>query len=240
MNSDLFPGQCKLFFSIFLLIFLPISSSFANRHIIEYLYIDANTGQSSGGHTAVKFQDTVFHFQFFPDKIFHIVRETWKSFRYTYTVVENRNIVIYAIAVKKRDYEKVLQRFQHLYLAREKQIRQLQLFQTDLDILLALSHPKKQYFSLQAAGYVEPKVGSETLPGMKPNVCRYKLVELRNQLTNFSFPQLRIHNLSFAKDSYTSAFAKYSFSKKYLSLVYAYQFCSLFCRRELRSGRTEE
>ncbi|MEM7182513.1 MAG: hypothetical protein AAF518_16485 [Spirochaetota bacterium] len=206
-----------------------MSTTSASTRTFEYLYVDANTGQSSGGHTAVKFQDTVFHFQFFPDKIFRIVRETWESFRYTYAVVENRNIVSFSIQVSQVNYEKVLQRFQHLYLAREKQIRQLEYFQTDVAILSTVLHPEKKYFSLPAAGYIVPKYASNRrlFPEINSKLCLSQLAKLKRQLQNFSFPEARIGKLSFAKDLYTNAFAKFSFSKKYLSLLYAYQFWSL-------------
>ena len=44
--------------------------------------MDANTGQSSGGHTGLKIGQYIYHFQYFDDKIFHIVRENWNEFKY--------------------------------------------------------------------------------------------------------------------------------------------------------------
>lgn|GEM_PF-5725135 len=63
----------------------PISSSF--------LYVESNTGESSGGHSALRFGDKVYHLQYsFRDSIFHIIREDWKDFRWHYGIRENRPI----------------------------------------------------------------------------------------------------------------------------------------------------
>lgn len=51
---------------------------------IDFLYIDANAGEAAGGHTALRLGDSVFHYQFFPDDTFLLVRESWDSFRFLY------------------------------------------------------------------------------------------------------------------------------------------------------------
>src|SRR5205823_2139643 len=46
-----------------LAIVFPIPA-WASDRFIEYLYIDANEGGSSGGHVAVRVDDDVFHFEY--------------------------------------------------------------------------------------------------------------------------------------------------------------------------------
>ncbi|MDD1649359.1 MAG: hypothetical protein LUO80_03050, partial [Methylococcaceae bacterium] len=61
-----------------MLAFAPLAG--ANpRERVEFLYIDANVGGSSGGHAAVKLGDTVYHFQN-DDGYTRLTRENWKRF----------------------------------------------------------------------------------------------------------------------------------------------------------------
>ncbi len=61
---------------------------------IDFLYIDANAGEAAGGHTALRLGDSVFHYQFFPDDTFLLVRESWDSFRFLYNDLHNRSLAI--------------------------------------------------------------------------------------------------------------------------------------------------
>ncbi|MBW2683443.1 MAG: hypothetical protein JRC69_07785, partial [Deltaproteobacteria bacterium] len=59
---------------------------------LEYLYVNANVGAAAGGHSAVKLGEDVFHYQFFPDERFLLVRESWDHFRLIYNSLLNRTI----------------------------------------------------------------------------------------------------------------------------------------------------
>ena len=67
----------------------PVEDSF-----YEIIYADANIGASSGGHCALKFRNTVYHYQMFPDGIFRLVRDEWPDFRRLYNDFENRTLGI--------------------------------------------------------------------------------------------------------------------------------------------------
>ena len=77
---------------------------------IDFLYINANAGEAAGGHTALRLGDSVFHYQFFPDATFLLVRESWDSFRFLYNDLHNRSIAMAslpldtAVAVKIRNH----------------------------------------------------------------------------------------------------------------------------------------
>jgi hypothetical protein len=60
----------------------------------QFIYIDANVGGSSGGHSALRLGNTVYHFQYFPDGLFKLVRERWPHFRYIYNDLENRTLYV--------------------------------------------------------------------------------------------------------------------------------------------------
>lgn len=59
-----------------------------------YLYVNSNTGAAAGGHVALKVDADVYHYQFFPDKRFLLVRESWNHFRLVYNRLRNRTIVV--------------------------------------------------------------------------------------------------------------------------------------------------
>ncbi|MBM9548889.1 hypothetical protein JWG40_17820 [Leptospira sp. 201903074] len=86
--------------------------------------MDSNSGQSSGGHSALRFGDRVYHLQYsFEDKIFHIVRETWEDFRFQYSVVQNRNIEFYEWEISEFAKRILRQKWNELYLIQETHIQ---------------------------------------------------------------------------------------------------------------------
>ena len=79
----------KWFLPAIILFFLA-SSSYAEQ--IEIIYVNANVGAAAGGHVGLKLDDDVFHYQFYPDGRFLLVRESWDSFRLIYNRLRNRTI----------------------------------------------------------------------------------------------------------------------------------------------------
>ncbi len=76
---------------------LALAEESADQHeevSIDFLYINSNAGEAAGGHTALRLGDSVFHYQFFPDATFLLVREPWDSFRFLYNDLHNRSIAI--------------------------------------------------------------------------------------------------------------------------------------------------
>ncbi len=67
---------------------------------IDFLYINANAGEAAGGHTALRLGDAVFHYQFFPDGTFLLVRESWDSFRFLYNDLHNRSIAMASLPLE--------------------------------------------------------------------------------------------------------------------------------------------
>jgi hypothetical protein len=67
---------------------------------MDFLYINANTGEAAGGHTALRLGDTIFHYQFFPDATFLLVREPWDGFRFLYNDLHNRSISTASLSLR--------------------------------------------------------------------------------------------------------------------------------------------
>ena len=87
--------------------FVSTFGIFSNERKIEFVYINSNSGQSSGGHSGIKIGPYLFHFQYYDDKIFHLVREKWTEFLYVYNSLDNRKVFKTEIKISEEDYEKI-------------------------------------------------------------------------------------------------------------------------------------
>nr|WP_244242680.1 hypothetical protein [Leptospira bouyouniensis] len=113
-----------LLYLLFVLFPIVSVSSQTHKNRYGFLYIDSNSGQSSGGHSALLLGDRVYHLQYsFEDQIFHIVRESWDDFRFQYGVVENRNIEFYEWNLSNSAKQILRQRWNELYLVQETHIQ---------------------------------------------------------------------------------------------------------------------
>lgn len=162
----------KAFFSvIFINLAVTTQSIFpqareANPSYFEFIYIDANSGQSSGGHTAVKFGDWVYHFQYYPDEIFHVVRESWFDFRLSYNILENRTLVITKIFPEGISPEFFETGFNKLYLIQEKHLNNEKNLYTDYKLLEFITQKDKNY-GAEGIGYLSRKKGSPLLTDLR-------------------------------------------------------------------------
>ena len=101
---------------------------------MEFLYSLANSGESSGGHTAIRIQEDVYHWQYKPDKIFYLVREPWIQFRLSYNSVQNRPIVITPLSPSKKGLENIERNFNRIYVLQTKQLETLHAMEEDLSL----------------------------------------------------------------------------------------------------------
>lgn len=84
------------------------------RRSLQYLYIEANEGGSSGGHVALALGDEVFHFQHRPPGVLVLVVDDLERFRYRYGVLENRAIHVSRIPVSEETYRLLVDHFRGL------------------------------------------------------------------------------------------------------------------------------
>ena len=103
---------------------------------LEFLYIDANTGGSSGGHTAIKLDDTVYHFQN-DEGYTRLARENWQRFRFIYNDVDNRNIHSATIALRTEDLQRIRDHLSLRFLTQNRQVDYLAALQRDEAFLAA-------------------------------------------------------------------------------------------------------
>ena len=215
--------RLKQFFIFLLFIFSLYATE--ESHSLDYLYVNANTGQSSGGHSAIRLGQLVYHFQYFPDKIFHIIREPWEEFRYVYGIQENRTILIRKINLSKKNYTFLLERMNEIYLYQRKELDNLEKLQNDARIIESILSGDQTLF-LKAAGYFSENSSSsrnyrslkrKIVDRLGSNFILKHLTFVRSQLNNYRIPL----PLSIQIDSNSNGFPKAveSFSIEYVDLL---------------------
>ena len=75
-----------------LLFILVTTARDSGASSLDFIYVNSNVGESAGGHTALRIDQRLFHYQFFPDERFLLVRERWPHFRHLYNELRNRSI----------------------------------------------------------------------------------------------------------------------------------------------------
>ena len=98
----------KLFLQTIILLFITCSSYAGN---LEILYVTANVGAAAGGHVGLRLDDDVFHYQFYPDDRFLLVRESWDSFQLVYNRLRNRTIYGVGCPVPDRAFTRIKDHF---------------------------------------------------------------------------------------------------------------------------------
>ena len=88
---------------------------------VDYLYIHANEGGSSGGHAAIRFGEWTFDFQHSAEGLLQMRRQDSGRFQYVYRVLENRGMELSRVAVSADTYERLRSGFQQRFLVQERQ-----------------------------------------------------------------------------------------------------------------------
>lgn len=89
---------------------------------VDYLYVDANEGGSSGGHAALGVDGQVFHYEYLPPGILVPRRDSFDHFRRQYAILENRTIEIIRIPVDERHHARMVEQLSRDHLIRSQQL----------------------------------------------------------------------------------------------------------------------
>ncbi len=213
-------------FFIFYLFFAISLFATDESYSLDYVYVNANTGQSSGGHSAIRLGDIVYHFQYFPDKIFHIIREPWKEFRYAYGIQENRTIYINKIRLSKESFHFFFERMNEIYLYQKKELDNLEKLENDLRIVESIANGDGTVY-LKAAGYFSPNsnkkgnyyfLKSKINSALGQNYLLKRLGLIRSKLNNFKIPLRQIIHVDLKKNSFPRSIE--IFSTDYLEMLF--------------------
>ncbi|MCK5191006.1 MAG: hypothetical protein KAR12_13220, partial [Methylococcales bacterium] len=138
-----------------LLITLTPSPVFA-IHLINYIYVESNEGNSSGGHAALQFDSDIFHYQYSEPGIIRLEKQNAEHFEFDYRFAANRSLHTSQIDVTEESYTLLRDYFSFQYQTQQQQFTLLD----DLDkdrILLEKFLPTKsrqtdQTLHLKGAG----------------------------------------------------------------------------------------
>lgn len=122
-------------------LFLPVLAGAGDTKAknLDFIYVNANTGEAAGGHTALKMGSTVFHFQFFPQGRFLLVRDSWSHFRYVYNELRNRSIAIGRLPLTPQVYNRLKNHFTGLLIAQQQTLDRLQNAEVQLHLATQLA-----------------------------------------------------------------------------------------------------
>src|SRR5262245_20199101 len=129
---------------------LPLPATAQDSSSVEYLYIEANEGGSSGGHVALRLGDDVFHFEHRTPGVLVLNRDEFEPFRFRYGVLQNRTIHVIRIPVAEETQALLAARFRHrLFL----QTRHLDVMESLRGDRMTLEQMLSAGLAVEGAGY---------------------------------------------------------------------------------------
>ncbi len=202
---------------------------------IDFVYIEANEGGSSGGHTAIRFGDETYHFQHESPGVLRLRRDDWQDFRYAYGVLENRTMHVSRVAVPDEVYARLRQRFNERFLAERKLFEHRDMLRDDRLLLeLLLAHRRGDAAGavhLRGAGYFFPDDGrsppsaaaralrQRVLDTYGPDAIRERIEQVRGELAHLSPAAFAPPTDDLPADGQPDL--SYPFSRRYLDLLTA-------------------
>src|SRR5262245_1358468 len=104
---------------------------------LAWVYAEANTGGSSGGHVALRVGETIYHIQQAPDGLYALHRDEWPTFRHIYAGLQNRTLHVAELDVAAADLERVRMHLAKAYVAQRAALRRRERLDLDLAWLAA-------------------------------------------------------------------------------------------------------
>lgn len=125
---------------------------------LDFLYVNANAGEAAGGHTALRLGDSVFHYQFFPDSTFLLVRESWAEFRFLYNELHNRTISLASLPLDPADYARIRNHFTELLVGQQQFFDACQAVQEEEQLIWEMLHGRYE-ISVPGLGFFRKEGG---------------------------------------------------------------------------------
>ncbi len=167
------------FYLLFLLLpaiclFLPgwIQADETTPVFLDFIYVNANTGEAAGGHVAVRMESTIFHYQFFPQGRFLLVRDSWSHFRYVYNELNNRSIFIARLPLTSRVYRRVRNHFTGLLIEQQQNLDRLRNGREQLYLIEQLVDGSDQVELPVIGLFDKNRVGNPTMGSLQQMVLQ--------------------------------------------------------------------
>lgn len=204
------------------------SASEANTGVFEYLYIDANEDRSSGGHTAVRIDDDIFHFLFKNDYL-TMARNSWADFQLSYRGYQNRNIQSTRLDISASTHEMLREIFLQRFLAQTRQLKILEDTRRDVALLEAMQQHSPSAIEFPGLGFFQAP-GDPSFQGGRHQHIREAIaaargsdylaqrrLDLEQQLAEMPVAALKVSRSDFVTATLPSV--HYPFSERYGDLL---------------------
>ncbi|MBI4880154.1 MAG: hypothetical protein HY812_10925 [Planctomycetes bacterium] len=106
---------------------------------LEFLYIDAASGEAAGGHAALRLHETVFHYEYHPGGLLLLARDCWEEFLHDYNDRQNRSVTLTRVPVSQDSYDRVRSHFLGRYVLQERRLLCLKQLEEERALLLQLA-----------------------------------------------------------------------------------------------------
>lgn len=141
--------------------------------VVDYLYADANEGNASGGHVAIRFGDEVFHYEYRAPRMIRLRRDDFEGMRYRYTTLDNRTLVLHRIPVSEDTHRRLRDEFARRHLVQEQHLRAHDSLSGDRRLLAALEarlagRPAREPLVLDGVGFFFDEA---RLPALEPEAA---------------------------------------------------------------------
>ncbi len=133
-----------------------------NATSFDILAVEANEGDSSGGHLAIRFDDQVFHYQHYGPGLLQLRRDRWDDFRYRYSDLGNRGIRIVEVASDDDEVDELRDRLASELFAQRRQLALLEAAADTTQLLDRLPGENALEIEIPAAGFFD------TPPDLQP------------------------------------------------------------------------
>lgn len=106
---------------MFLLPVLLSPFSVAAENLMNYIYIESNEGNSSGGHVALQFDNDIFHYQYNASGMIRLEKQDADNFEYNYRFAANRSLHTSQIDVSKETHSLLRDYFNFQHQTQQQQ-----------------------------------------------------------------------------------------------------------------------
>ncbi len=93
-----------------------------DKLFVALIGVAANTNKSSGGHSALRIGDQVYHYQVARDKMLFLRRDPWAFFEQHYRKLDNRSLTMLHLGLRDKHTKRIHSRFNRLFVIQEKHI----------------------------------------------------------------------------------------------------------------------
>ena len=117
---------------------LLASETACAERFVDYLHIEASSGASGGGHTAVRFADKTYHYVYSQPGLIASMVEANEHFDFVYRGLQNRSIHLSRIRTTDAEYDALEQAFARRHVTQEAQLERLDAATADAALIAYL------------------------------------------------------------------------------------------------------